>query len=40
MLENKMVLDEYWETEQKDLEGYYEHLAEKEDEELEDIKND
>lgn len=37
MLENKMVLDEYWETEQKDLEGYYEHLAEKEDEEWEDI---
>lgn len=37
MLENKMLLDEYWETEQKDLETYYEHLAEKEDEEWEDM---
>lgn len=30
-IENKMLLDEYWERPQKDWDGYYEHLAERED---------
>ena len=36
MLENKMVLDEYWQTEQKDWDKYYEHLAEEDDRSYED----
>ena len=36
MLENKMLLDEYFETERKDWDKYYEAMAEKEDENYED----
>ena len=37
MLENKMVLGEYWETEEKDWDKYYEAMAEKADNEWEDM---
>ena len=35
-IENKMVLDEYWERPQFDWDSYYDHLAEKDDERWED----
>lgn len=36
MLENKMLLDEYWERDNTDWDKYYEAIAEKEEEEWED----
>ena len=35
-IENKMVLDEYWERPQFDGDSYYEHLAEESDNRWED----
>ena len=36
MLENKMVLDEYWDEQNTDWDSYYEAMAQKEDERWED----
>lgn len=40
MLENKMLLDEYWQSYNKDLDEYYEAMAEKEDREWRDNLDD
>lgn len=40
MLENKMLLDEYWEQDSTDWDKYYENMAAKEDEKWEDNLDD